>query len=285
MPHEDRDWSVLNRHARRKYKFIQAESYAGVTDYFANRMPDGVCMGVAMNWIKEKLTTSDSLFRTTGPLRSSQERQFSNPLNPITRLQRGISPAANSVAANLIDKKSKSGERNRAAMSEGALKQHFFSQHGTSMLAIGLDLMTYDRYAPKAEVTRKEIVNANGSTTYIAERDDTASIRNAALDLPRGMAVLIEVVRTKSPALPTGGGHAIAFYRSRGNTLYFFDPNAGVYEVVPTTWENIYGLVGAWMSVYRYGDNIIWKTPDTDWCHVYRRKNKQDANKQDAGDV
>jgi hypothetical protein len=273
MPHEDRDWSLLNPHARRKYKFIQAESYAGVTDYFANRMPGGVCMGVVMNWIKEKLTTSDSLFRTTGPLRSSQERQFSNPVNPITRLQRGISPPANSLAASLIDKKSRSGERNRGAMSDGALNQHFYNQHGTSTLAGGLDLMTEDRFDPKAEVTRKETVNPNGSTTYSAVRDDTASIRNAALGLPRGMAVLIEVVRTQGPGLPTGGGHAIAFYRSRGNTLYFFDPNAGVYEVVPTTWENIYGLVGAWMSVYRYGDNIIWKTQDHGWCHVYRRKN------------
>ena len=129
MPHEDRNWSLLNPHAHREYKFIQAESYAGVTDYFANTMPGGVCVGVVMNWIKEKLTTSDSLFRKTGQLRSSRKRQFSNPVNPITRLQQGISPPANSLAAKLIAKKSKSGERNREAMSDGAFNQSFYNQH------------------------------------------------------------------------------------------------------------------------------------------------------------
>ena len=144
------------------------------------------------------------------------------------------------------------------------------------MLAASLDLMTDDRFAPQAEVTKKETVEPNGLKTYAVVRDHTASIRNAAHRLPRGTAVLIEVVRAidrKAGSLPPGAGHAIAFYRSRGNTLYFFDPNAGVYEVVPATSENIYGLVGAWMSVYRYGDNVIWETPKEDWYHAYRRNN------------
>lgn len=93
----------------------------------------------------------------------------------------------------------------------------------------------------------------------------------AALELPRGRAALIELVQTAGP------GHAIAFYRSRGNTLYFFDPNAGVYEVVPATEQNILALVNAWIGVYRAADQITWETPNDNWCRVYRLRNPEDA--------
>ena len=45
----------------------------------------------------------------------------------------------------------------------------------------------------------------------------------------RGVYISFSVVGRK-PEKP-GGGHAVAAYRSRGNTLYFFDPNCGVYDV------------------------------------------------------
>lgn len=57
-----RDWSLLNPHARREYKFVQADSYARVTIHHPH-LAGGVCLGVVMNWIQEKLTTSDSWVR------------------------------------------------------------------------------------------------------------------------------------------------------------------------------------------------------------------------------
>jgi hypothetical protein len=56
-----------------------------VTAHLGN-MNGGVCLGITMSWIKEELTTSNSLLRADGPLRNSAVRQFSSPANPLTRI-------------------------------------------------------------------------------------------------------------------------------------------------------------------------------------------------------
>jgi hypothetical protein len=263
-----RNWNTLNRYARRDYKFIQRDSYADVSQHYPS-ISDGVCLGVVMNWIREKLTTSNGLLRFGG----GAYKEFANSRNPLTRLKQGISPAAGSAASRFISK-GKSGERNRSAMAHGAASQRIYQDHGNDAGRLGQELGLIEawHYTPRSEVRR--------DAHNLPDRLHAESIRNAALELPRGSAVLIEVVKGPPPAgsVASGAappsprpGHALAFYRSRGNTLYFFDPNAGVYEVIPATAVNILGLVNAWLDVYLQGDNIAWQTPDSNWYRVYSR--------------
>ena len=66
------------------------------------------------------------------------------------------------------------------------------------------------------------------SVPMVAESMASACI-SANLKMGRGVYISFSVVGRK-PEKP-GGGHAVAAYRSRGNTLYFFDPNCGVNDV------------------------------------------------------
>jgi hypothetical protein len=278
-----RDWSLLKPYAHREYKFVQKDSYAGVRDsYPPERFPDmqnGVCMGVAMHWIKEKLNTSNSLWRKEGPLRYRVPRDFSNPLNPRERLRQGISPPAGSLTAKVLPKKaadedrgqlSTSGERNREAMNRAANSHFIYQQnHSADVLATHLRLREDLDYAPMPK-------NEKGANN-LPVRLHAETIRDAAHELPRGRAMLIELEQPRTPGKEKPPGHAIAFYRSRGNALYFFDPNAGVYEVAPTTQPNILGLVNAWFRVYREDADkpVTWETAPNSWYRVYERGTPQ----------
>jgi hypothetical protein len=64
------------------------------------------------------------------------------------------------------------------------------------------------------------------------------------------------------------GGHAIGMYRSRGQNLYFFDPNVGVYQL-----RNVAGFMQAWLEGYRNGRGWTFSAfrSGTDWIHHYAR--------------
>ena len=89
-----RDFSALNKYGRREYKFAQVDSYGQIKAEvmganYKEDLKNGVCMGVVLNWVKEKLTTSNGLLRREGPLLNPITKRFSNPLNPFSRLDKG----------------------------------------------------------------------------------------------------------------------------------------------------------------------------------------------------
>jgi hypothetical protein len=280
-----RDFGPLNDFARREYKFAQADSMGLVKSTIAadevhgnknysKELTGGACTGVSLNWIKEKLSTSNGLLRADGPLRNPVTRNFSNPLNPISRLKQGISPSANSLPGKFMTKgagaESKSGVRNQPAQLAGAMthsvylndlndarENRDYGRKSRTVVARELGL-----HPVQHEVKPVVFKGANNQP----ERDENRTIASAGTSLPKGSAMIIEV-------FPEGGktGHTICYYRSRGDTLYFFDPNAGVYNVSEADLEN---FVGAWHTAYSTAPNapLDFKTKaGDDWYEVYSR--------------
>jgi hypothetical protein len=262
-----RDFSTLERHARREYKFAQRDSNGLINQEtmlanYSDKLAHGVCMGVVLNWIKEKLSTSNSLVRRDGRLLSTSSKRFANPINPISRLSAGISPAKGSVLEKFLDK-GKSGVRNQTTMLSGAMTQSAYisgGSSGRSSVARELGLQP-SSYVPEG-LTQIDPENAS---IYKPLRVADASIAAAGTGLPKGNAVLIEIDQIK------GAGHAIAFYRSRGGVLYFFDPNAGVYSIFESQPTELLTFVKAWLAVYVENDGIKWKTSSDDWYASFNR--------------
>jgi hypothetical protein len=257
-----RDFRPLNQFARREYKFAQADSMGllkstieadkvhGYKNY-SQELTGGACTGVSLNWIKEKLTTSNGLLRADGPLRNPVTRSFSNPLNPISRLKRGISPSADSMLGKFLNKgttgaDSKSGQRNQHAQLAGAMT-HSVYHNDINNARKNRDYLRKSRTFVARELGLHPVEHALKPVIVKGEnnqpvRDEDRTIASAGTSLPKGSAMIIEV-------FPTVGntGHAVCFYRSRGNTLYFFDPNAGVYNVSESDLQE---FVGAWRTAY-----------------------------------
>lgn len=277
-----RDFSALNKYAHREYKFVQGDSYSQVTANYGTELTSGVCMGVVLNWVKEKLTTSNGLVRAEGPLFNSAVRRFSNPLNPVSRIRNGISPPTDSVLGRLMGKQPleprgrKSGPRNETATLEGAHTQRIYRHKTHAQLVSDLNLVrgAYQPGEATNQVTYDERLPGNRvKRTYLPVRVHDKTIAEAGGKLPKGNAIVLDLKQRE------GSGHAIAFYKSRGGTLYFFDPNAGVYEISRPHEKNLLGFVQAWLEVYTHDRNAEgqatprhWLTKDADlWYYVYNR--------------
>lgn len=240
-----RDFSALNRFGHREYLFAQADSYSLVTRHYP-KLDHGVCMGVVLNWIREKLTTSHGLLRQKGllsrSLPGSQPNSFSHSLNPLKRMRE------------------ETATRNQTAMLSGAMVQATYYARGNNPSAVALELgLIEGDYSPLAKSQK------GPPPSHLPVRLHAESMADAAEHLSRGMAILIEL----QPAEGDGAGHSIAFYRSRGNTLYFFDPNAGVYTI-PNA-GNILPFIQAWLNVYLRIDGITWITRREGWCLSFIR--------------
>jgi hypothetical protein len=279
-----RDFSALNKHAHREYKFVQADSYRQVSETYGTAMDGGVCMGVVLNWVKEKLSTSRGPLRPDGPLRNPAVKHFSNPVNPFSRIRNGISPPTDSALGKLMGKQPgeprgrKSGARNEATMLEGAKTQESYLYKTTDELVAELNLHQ-GGYTPEEKTRKVKYVAQNAGTgrpqeSFVAERVDDATIAGAGEQLPKGNAIVLDLKQEAG-----GPGHAVAFYRSRGGTLYFFDPNAGVYEISRPYEKHLLGFVQTWLDVYTKDKDKNgvpapknWKTKDEHrWYSVYTR--------------
>ena len=289
-----RDWTALNEHGKRQYKFVQKDSIAEVQKQFPNQFDQGVCMGVSMNWIKEKLSTSHGLLKPNGPPRSSVSREFAATRNPMKRLKDASPSTGRSEKMFPYLSKGKSGRRNQEAMVNGARSQRTYLS-GTS--ANGGNVRVLSTHLGLVEsglhVEPKNVRGKNNDP----ERLHAESIARAAGELGKGEALLIELEQ-KREGNERPSGHAVAFYKSSGDTLYFFDPNAGVYEIprsgepprsrkltkqppegsaaaaeaarlAETQPTNAEAFMKSWMDVYQNGDAIEWQTPERDWYHGY----------------
>jgi hypothetical protein len=265
-----RDFSSLNKYGRREYKFVQEGTFGKVNAenmgerFNPELVSGGICLGVTLVWIKERLETSNGLFRRNGPFRATTARQFSTPLNPFTRLSRGLSPPKGSLLSKFIGK-GKSHVRNQQAMLDGAWVQlDYLEKRDTSMAADKIGLVACTHQPPDPSIRK--------SKHNLPERVQDVTISDAARSLPQGSAMTIELRQPLKPDQERrGGGHMVAFYRSHGGTLHFFDPNAGVYQIHGES--SILEFVKAWLDVYVKNDAIQWETHEDDWCRVFNRTN------------
>jgi hypothetical protein len=254
------NFDALNRYGRREYKFVQTASMRQVTAHFGN-MDGGVCLGITMSWIREKLTTSNSLLRADAPLRNSAIKQFSSPVNSLKRISQGISPPKNSVMEKVLNK-GKNGVRNENAMWIGALNQSVYQATNTGYLSQYLGLRQSFSYHPQPKVIK--LPNNHPKRVF------NETIADAASGLPRGAAMLIELEKD-------GPGHAIAFYKSRGNTLHFFDSNAGVYTISQRPTSNVLGFIEAWVQVYQVQAFWTFKTRKSNWFQIFDRADSSEV--------
>src|SRR5215475_1336141 len=143
-----RDFSRLNRFAHRDYKFAQRDSNTLITQEvmganYDSHLEHGSCLGVVLNWVKEKMSTSNGLFNVDGPLRNSTPRRFANPLNPVTRLRQGIAPPERTPLSRFMAK-GKSGPRNQSTMLAAAMTQRAYSDLFCSRGDVARELGLFD---------------------------------------------------------------------------------------------------------------------------------------------
>jgi hypothetical protein len=264
------NFSALNQYARREYKFAQSDSFEKINpdvmgSNYSESLAKGVCMGAVLNWVKEKMTTSNGILNENGPLLNPTTKRFANPLNPVSRISQGISPPAGSPLASLIDK-GKSGPRNADTMLAAAMTQNAYSGRPVSTVARELGLVEADS---EDDIHIAQEPAPGGGVNRL----DDKTIAEAGENLRKGRAVIIEVECKQ-------GKHAIAFYRSRGGSLYFFDPNAGVYTLDTPYKEygdgfvvdaTLHAFVKAWLDAYVKQRNFEFKTPQRNLYYVFKR--------------
>jgi hypothetical protein len=255
------DFSALNQYAQREYKFAQGSSFNMVNPAvmganYQDSLTSGVCMGAVLNWIKEKVSTSNGLLRRDGPLMNSTPKRFSSPINPVTRLKQGMSPPAGSPLSQFMQK-NQSGPRNQGTVLSAAMTQMAYSATSRDQVARELGLIdVHETLLPVQKPDPKGI----------PVRIEDETIARAAQELPRGNALLIEIEHEDV-------GHTIGFYHSRGDTLHFFDPNAGVYALRNCNEDTVLGFVRAWLGVYHRNVQWSFKTSPRNWYAMYARSN------------
>jgi hypothetical protein len=185
-------FTALRAFASKEYKFHQRKSIARAEQEYGAAAANGVCFGVVMMWMKEKLTTTGSL---PGGL---QNLKFAPRLN-----------------ANIH-------VRTETTMLQAAAFQSHYSRHGVDNLAQHMNLH-------EAAYTVDTASRRNESN--MPEVEILATLVRAGENLPEGHAIAMELKVRDAGSGTQIGGHAIGMYRSRGRTLHFFDPNVGVYEV------------------------------------------------------
>jgi hypothetical protein len=286
-----RDFSELNKYAKREYKFVQGDSFgliekAILAGILSDARRNGVCMGATLKWINEKLSTSNSYFKSDGRLRGSTQREFSNSINPLSRMGAGLSISQQTALGKVVNSnsllkktfKGKSHARNEGTMLRAADVQTAYAKTPSvddARVAMNSNFRKVNTYSPKViEQDVPPIAKRFGYNDDMPKRDEPETISQAAFGLPQGLAILIEL-----RDLADVTGHAIAFYRSRladigsgGRTLYFFDSNAGVYKISTSTKANIKAFIEAWLRVYaNHTVPLVLETAPLDWCTAFTR--------------
>lgn len=186
----------------------------------------GICASLACAWLKEKLTSADH------PAFSGQSS------GPAVHTGRNLAIAIDATPRHLAYKATGRNDT-------------LFSAYG---LTTGTQPHSSDVFKRDAKpIDIRERVNQEwrtrkGMTTEINVADSMVKACGSAV-LKKGKGIYIAVSVIARIEGKKGGGHGVAVYRSRGNTLYFFDPNCGIYEVLkPDTffhaWVACYGKIG-----------------------------------------
>ena len=228
-PKQGHYFSDLKRYSTKYLKFQQRKS----SQSFANS--NGVCLELALMWIKEKLSTTNSKYKKT----KSNNKIFSTP---------SVDNDIHYYNANIMNT---------------AQKYRIPTGDGADLGPINAELnLVQDSHS--LGLSWK---NEDGIRVVVFPL--TRAI--AADRLPKGKAVCFEVF-VRRPSLENAG-HAVSIYRSRGGTLHFFDPNAGAYEVrdiqqFMEAWVTGCGNRGWSVDPYFRGSK---DNDDHSWYHVYTR--------------
>jgi hypothetical protein len=209
------NFAALKQHATKEYKFKQGSSIGQLdpgevgTGNF-DKIKSGICAALAANWLQEKLSSPKNL-------------AFSGP------------SAGTGVHAGRNLDTVRSAVPKFLAYKEAPFASEVLAQYGLepSLKTAALNPLRND------QVSANERSYSERTGTW-TERRITRSVPKVAESLAnactaaflkqgRGVYIAFSVVG-KTPD-KRGGGHAVAAYRSRGSTLYFFDPNCGVYDV------------------------------------------------------
>lgn len=188
-----------------------------------NEIKGGICAALAANWLKEKLTSPDDLV-FSGPSTGSGVHTGQNLATvldnaPLYR-QYAKSPSASAALALHGLKPSSSLARLDPTVQQQSIRINTYSP-GT------------DKEYKQRVVVSEPLVGASL----------TKACSEEYLKQGRGVYISFSVL-SRNPA-KQGGGHATAAYRSRGNSLYFFDPNCGVYKI-----QDVAGFFGAYVGCY-----------------------------------
>jgi hypothetical protein len=215
----------LTAFANKEYKFKQAKSKGLADSVHGDDAAHGVCFGLVMMWVREKLTTTGSWYRV-------QHKNFSP-----------------GHGGDVHD-------RNAITMLQAAEYQLHGRKQGDDKVATYLGLRPVE---PDIQLVVRPDRNYNPEVQIFE------TLVRVAKALRSGQAVVIEL---DVHGASRRGGHAIGMYRSRGQNLYFFDPNVGVYQL-----RNVAGFMQAWLEGYRNGRGWTFSAfrSGTDWIHHYAR--------------
>ena len=229
----DHFYHEMKSHATKTLKFAQRHSLPpGQTQ--------GACLGVTLLWIWEKLTTSHDL--------ASRVSQDGRVFPRLPGTYNAVTPPHTRHAINMSTMMQGTNISNTIVRGDDI---------GPAEQACGL--------RPLRDMVA--VIKTRRSSANVPEHDVVETLRDLALTaLPEGYAVCVEI------AVAGSAGHAIGMYRSRGNTLHFFDSNAGVYEVTPGREREFFQ---AWKnSVEKRAWEISLLVRNNDehsWYHHYRR--------------
>ena len=220
------NFAALKQHATKEYKFKQGASIGELdpskaaignsitavkfsADEF-NEIKNGICAALAANWLKEKLS-------------SAKNPAFSGPsAGGDVHAGRNLDTVRSSVPKFIAYKQAPS-------------TSNILGQYGLapSPKAASINPLLNDQVpiTVRSYSERTRTWTERPSTQAVPKVAESFANACTAESLKQGRGVYISIsVVGRTPEKP-GGGHAVAAYRSRGNTLYFFDPNCGVYDV------------------------------------------------------
>jgi hypothetical protein len=243
---------LLHLHAEKEYKFKQSRSMGGITEErfpnMTDKLTQGVCLGLSAAWLSERLNHSHSILnRTLEGLNIRKKAE--HPFKPGKREAQNIH------------------ERNtRIVESVGARNQQTYLLKSKSEMLDENGL--YERMVDKRghmvptpdQSTHKPVV-----ANYAAAISDACHVET----LSPGTGALFSFTNYVNDQRV--GKHTVAAYRSRGNTLYFFDSNCGAYKLFRSA-----EFFEAWKNAYKAAANkdLIFEVDGADpdeWLFVKKR--------------
>ncbi|TLM79373.1 hypothetical protein ACONUD_13240 [Microbulbifer harenosus] len=183
-----------------------------------NLIKGGVCASLTCAWLKEKQTSGNSF--------------------------RGNSAGGNIHTGKNLD--------TVAAAATYQIEYVSNFQKNSPIKLYGLKPLSYpdgnDVLVTKMTPFQRTTMSGYVERGFLREIEVLPSILNACEReyLKMGRGVYVSFTLRSTIEGKQGGGHAVGAYRSRGDKLYFFDSNCGVYHVADP-----YSFFDAWINCYK----------------------------------